>query len=33
LMEKAGFYPDYFSKTLEVYRFTTEYISMDSGDY
>jgi len=33
LKEKAGFYPDYFSKTLEVYRFTTEYISMDSGDY
>ncbi len=27
LKEKAGFYKDYFSKTMEVYKFTTEYIS------
>ncbi len=30
LKEKAGFYKDYFSKTLEVYKFTTEYISNNS---
>lgn len=31
LKEKAGFYPDYFSKTMEVYKFTTEYISSSQG--
>ena len=27
LKEKAGFYPEYFSMNMEVYKFTTEYIS------
>ena len=27
LKEKAGFYKDYFSKSMEVYKFTTEYIT------
>ncbi len=31
LKEKAGFYKDYFSKSMEVYKFTTEYITTLSG--
>ena len=27
LKEKAGFHPEYFSKTMQVYRFETEYIT------
>ena len=27
LKEKAGFYKDYFSKSMEVYKFSTEYIT------
>jgi len=33
LKEKAGFYPDYFSNTIEVYKFTTEYISSNDEYY
>ena len=33
LKEKAGFYPEYFSNTLEVYKFTTEYISSNEEIY